>query len=264
MIKQSYITIISFIILLLLTSRTAFSYKPLSFKCNNFVLNSYLYLLMSLLIMFTGIFLCEEHKINLEEFLDLDNFWKVLGFGLFMGVLCFILVSINPKKFFIFKHIFWIGLIIFWGAYLHMFYDENKELFKQACYVGFSIISILTLITFSFPKLINVDSTIWLFISILACILFILLFVNLIRRHINRENSNFEEFDKRKKLILTLYVFILAAYVMLHTKSIIHMAKLCKGKSLKTRIEPDYINSSLTSFYNVIDMITSLYLVLEE
>jgi len=156
------------------------------------------------------------------------------------------------------------GLILFWGSYLHMFYNENKELFKQASYIGFSIISILTFVTILKPGLINVDSPIWLFISILACILFILLFVNLIRRHINRDNANFEKIDKRKKLILIIYVFILATYVMLHAKSIIHMAKLCKSKTANLKIQPDYINSSITSFYNIIDMISSLYLVLEE
>ena len=109
------------VILMFTLMKTAFK-KNYQFTCSKYILNTYLYIVLSFIIIALALLTAEhnnvEFRIGLLEFIG--------GFLITIGLLIFLL-RINPKKI-VLKHILWLLFILMIGA---MFYPLYKNIYNN-------------------------------------------------------------------------------------------------------------------------------------
>ena len=101
-------TSLAILLSIFLIAQNTLDFNPIKFHCDNYILNSYLYLFLSLAIVFATVFSMEHVKININKlFAGSSRFLLlVLSIGLMIA-----LMIITPKYFFT-KHILWILWIV--------------------------------------------------------------------------------------------------------------------------------------------------------
>ena len=92
-------SILSIVIVLFLIIKNSLAFNPIRFHCPNYILNSYLYLFLSIAILFTSLLSLEESNID-----SLDIFKGNASIFLFIlsMLLIFALIYIGPEYFFFF------------------------------------------------------------------------------------------------------------------------------------------------------------------
>ena len=229
---------------ILLTSffiaKNSLSFNPIRFHCPNYMLNSYLYLILSMSILISTIFTLEHIKVDLNKlFAGNTRFLLlILSFILIIGV------TIISPNYFLTKHILWLLFIAVSGIFLYPLLVENKLAFYHTASTTFLLIAVLTLVTFIKPDMIK-DSY------------FMPLFIGLITLLISRISSNllsnwgFIDNNKFGKIYSYITIILFSLFTMYDTKEIIKNAENC--------INPDYINQSLNLFLNSLNIFTSSY-----
>ena len=104
------------------------SIKKGRFTCNNFLLNVYLYIFITFLLMSFSI--KEMYKRNAPIFTRPKGFLNLLIFMvIFIGLLVF-LMSISPK-YLIVKHLVWLMWILMMSYTIYPLYKKNPVLFEM-------------------------------------------------------------------------------------------------------------------------------------
>lgn len=219
--------------------QNSLSFNPIQFHCDNYVLNTYLYFILSWgIIMATNASL-ENYNLELHEIFSgpFTILLMVSTLALLVGLL------FTPPKLFFTKHFLYIIQIVLFGVLMYPYYKTNKELFFNVALSLLIILIILTLLTFSFPKLIKDWWGNYLLIALVGLIVARL--VEIFRK------TSYNSYNS--KLISYISIIIFSLFVMYDTKKIIINANNCYN--------PDYINESLHLFIDSINLFQNLFIV---
>lgn len=219
------------------------SFNPIRFHCNNYILNTYLYIILSWAIVLSTIDILNANNVTLS---GLFSSPLTILFAL-ATIITIVGLLFIPPKYFISKHLLYITSMVLLGMMLYPLYVNNKSLFN---YVGLTtVILVLTLsaITYIFPSLIRDSWGIYLFIGLLGII--IARFVEIILTY--TKVINWETSRKWSRQLSYVSILVFVFYTMYDTKKILVNASNC--------INPDYINESLNIFLDSVNLFSNIY-----
>ena len=206
--------------------------------CNNFILNSYLYILLSLLLICNVVILADK-KNGLSFYRQRGFFWILLFFSL---AFLFLTMSIDPRKT-VFKHLAWLVWIITMGISMYPIYLLSKQngVFLSSLAVTFAMVATLTGIAFYRPDMIDLKMGPILLVLLLSGIL-LKIFTAIFAKRKTANNVGY----------YTSYVFVVlfSLFILYDTKKLQVHAKKC--------VIPDYINESMGVFLDVLNLFSSI------
>ncbi len=206
--------------------------------CNNFILNSYLYILLSLLLICNVVILADK-KNGLRFFRQRGFFWILLFFSL---AFLFLTMSIDPRKT-VFKHLSWLVWIITMGITMYPIYLRSKQngVFLSSLAVTFAMVATLTTVAFYRPDMIDLKMGPILLVLLLSGIL-LKIFTAIFAKRKTANNISY----------YTSYVFIVlfSLFILYDTKKLQVNARKC--------VIPDYINESMGVFLDVLNLFSSI------
>ena len=232
--------ILTFNILLFFSLVVSFSiYKSAYVKgkltCNNYILNSYLYILLSLLIVSSGVILLEKWNKNLFSFRSRGTFWILLFFSL--GTLMATMFTDSRNT--LLKHSFWFALMMFFSVIVFPIYLLTKKTNTLQSTLGtlFIMVSSLTAIAFYNPDLISLS---W------GPVLLVFLVAGIVLSIMNMLLSGRRTFMKYHTILSYLFIVLFSIFILYDTKKLQVNAKKC--------VIPDYINESLGIFLDIMNL----------
>ena len=208
------------------------AFKGGKFTCNRYILNTYLYILLSLIIISFENILLEYNNVSLEAIFG--RFKGIIGMIILLGIsfgLIMLVMSINPENV-ILKHITWLIFVLFLGLLTYPSYLQTIEE-NTVIVTLFSTISILlmfTAIAFLKPE--------WISLSMGPVLVFLLLggiIAEICFRFFNK-NKNV---SMKRKGFAYFFIAVFTLFILYDTKKIQINAKNCKESTV------DYINESL-------------------
>jgi len=226
-------------VLVLAIAKNSLSYNPIRFHCDNYILNTYLYFLLSWGIVMACNTYLEEKNIKLHDlFSGPFTILLALGsIGLIVGLL-----FVPPQMFFT-KHLLYIMWVMFMGIMMYPMYAKNKNLFYHVGLTTFLLLLVLSIFAYARPDLIKNSWGTYLFIMLIT-----LLGARLIELFAGfKHNSNYS------RVISYISIVVFSLYVMFDTKNIIINADNC--------VNPDYINESVNLFLDSMNLFTNIYSV---
>ena len=234
------IALIALVINIIAISHSAYENKKLT--CNRYVLNTYLYLILAILIIVFMILLNTNHKI-LEKTIPF-MYGSLLGTILQIFIifaLFFYFASLNPTKNKIQIHTIWVLIMVFLGILLYPIVLLNKFNNNMESVLGVTL-SIILLTGFLGNKygdyLVRFDWDKYLYI---ALVIFILLTIVLM--YTGNLNSNFYLYFT--VVVLILFVLLLISY----NKKLVENSKKCVEHN-----NPNYLQESLGLFTKIMNV----------
>jgi FtsH-binding integral membrane protein len=217
------------------------AFKNGKFTCRKFLLNAYLYIFLSLLLVSISVKIFETH--NIPSLIDVKN----QGLARFLVLLLItigLLITVMswPSKNLFSKHFLWLLWIGVMGYTLYPLFKIDKALFSIVKYQVLFVMTALTILTALNPKLINLK---WwgpkLFVMLIGLIVvtaFSLIVPGFYTSKIHYFLSYFS---------LILFSF----YMMYDTKRLLVKARQC--------VKADYINDSIGSVLDGLNIFTNLF-----
>lgn len=235
------ISILKYVLIIGLTilsiANNAIQTNPLSFKCANYLMNTYLYLILSVAISLATVESMAFNNIILTN---------MTYFGIFVASLILMIIMLmTPVKHFLLKHLFFIIVISLFGSMIYPYFIKNKTLFDHTGITTIILLIILTIIANKFPNFIKDSWSSYLFIALIGLILARIIELGMLY------------FDKLKynnpygQIISYISIIVFIFFVLYDTKKVQEHAKQC--------VEADYINESLNLFLDALNLFTNIY-----
>ena len=232
-----YFILIGFVTFGIVTNSVDFN--PVQFHCDNYILNTYLYLILS-----WGIIMATNSVLKNNDIKPSDIFSGPLTIIFFLASLGLLMaVFFIPPRLFFTKHILYIILIMMMGVFIYPYYLDNKKLFHHVGITTLFMLIVLSIISFTFPHLIKESWGTLLFIGLLG----------LVSARVIELFTGYHENEKRSRIISYISIIIFSFYIMYDTKKIIVNANNC--------VNPDYINESLGLFLDSLNIFQNTYLL---
>ena len=229
-----------FIIVILAIIKNSFSSKTMRFTCNNFLLNAYLYIFLSFLLIAFSIDMYQYLKVPSLVDLFKGRFYRFV-MAVFFSVLLLIVVMSWPSKHVVGKHAAWITWIATMGYFVYPLKQKNPRVFEQAKVLTFAIMAALTGAAFTWPSKISLNWGSTLFVLLLGLII-----VHLV--------GFFYPYTSTMHYLIIYAGLLLFSFFMLYdTKLLIVKAKEC--------VKADYINDSLGVFLDGMNIFVRIFSV---
>jgi FtsH-binding integral membrane protein len=211
------------------------AFNNFKLTCNNYILNTYLYLILSFFIVYIYLQLLNFYKINIKTTL------AFLGSFILTLILIVSITLLSPQQILL-KHSLWLLFLGFIALSFQPLYNRlNKNLIKSTFLATVLIATILSLFAQFFPNLISFSLGPILFIALLSVILVEILNIFFFKK---------EDSIKNQKWISIFCIFLFSLFILYDTKVLLLHQKTC--------IIPDYINESLKLFLDMINMFVNL------
>jgi len=223
------------VLVVLLFSIVLNSIKKGQFTCNKYILNTYLYVILTFNII-ALLCLILEHK-NVKIFF---NLWQYLGlFLIILGVLGFLLY-VDPK-YIVSKHILWLLFIIGLGIIFYPMYNSftDKNIVLSAALTTIALTLVLSAIAFIKPEWISLSMGPILFFLLLAVIIMEITMLIIYRKDYSKIQNVF-----RATSYFVIFLFI--GFILYDTKMLQIRAKEC--------VKADYLNESLKLFLDIFNI----------
>ena len=227
--------VISMLVLSVLIYKNAYQNNVLT--CNKYVMNTYLYIALSLMIVSTTV-------LTLEKYIDFSQYFNNYSFvALFISTLVFLVSTmfISPENTML-KHLSWLIFIMLIGVSLYPAYKVGKisNMLYPTLITTILLVLGLTMVAFYNPDLISLS---WGPVLISALVVGILLQIILFFTGLETRNWY--------SLILS-YVFIIIFSLLLlyDTKKLQINSQNC--------VIPDYINESIGIFLDIINLFNNI------
>jgi hypothetical protein len=234
------ITLIALVINIIAISHSAYENKKLT--CNRYVLNTYLYLILAILIIVFMIVLNSNYQL-LEETIPF-MYESLLGFIVQIFIifaLFFYFATLNPTKNKIQIHIVWVLIMVFLGILLYPVVLINNYNNNMGSVLGVTL-SIMLLTGFLGNKygdyLVRFDWDKYLYTALILSVILsvILLFTGQL-------NDNFELYFT--VVVLIIFVLLLISY----NKKLVENSKTCLEHN-----NPNYLQESLGLFTKIMNV----------
>lgn len=200
--------------------------------CDRYIINTFLYLLVSLMIYLTSIKYYEKENITLGE----ENInAKAFGLLVVLLVLLGLLTYVDNQ---IFKHLIWVLVLLILG-YMgkNIFEKSNKEVIQDTVLKVILIVLGCIVFTVAFPKFIKPSMGIVLFIGLLVALIFRIL-------------DEFVFNQKYYNYISYLIIFIFTGFIVYDIDRIKKVGEICKKTG-----QPLYLENNI--FLNIINLFTT-------
>tara|TARA_Y100000991_G_C21970651_1_gene349262 strand:+ start:1087 stop:1836 length:750 start_codon:yes stop_codon:yes gene_type:complete len=235
-----FFLLLVFIIVSFLIHKKAYQNNKLT--CNNYILNTYLYIILSIIIVSIVVLLMEKNNFfHDSKYNSISKyFWVIFIFTL--GLL-FLTMTIDPRNTFL-KHISWLGFICLIGITMYPIYIYTKmnNVFLRTLITTLIIVIGLTGVAFFKPDMISLS---W------GPVLITLLFIGIIMRLLNIFMNKDSKSQNKWSYILSYGFVILFSFLLLYdTKKLQVNAKKC--------LIPDYINESIGIFLDIINLFANM------
>ncbi len=221
------------------------AFKKGFFTCQHYVFNTYLYILMALVIICLEVLAFDLHNLDITKYLG-----GVMSFVITLLVVIgtlWITMSINPRQV-ILKHFMWLVFISIVSLLAYPAYLKSKKA-NTLRGVLLSLVAILVLfsvVVYIKPELVSFSWGPVLFFLLLGVILSHLIFMFTTNKRTNTQNKSYVKYSSY--FIIVLFIF----FIMYDTKKIIVAAKTCREKTA------DYINQSLGIVIDALNLFQSL------
>jgi FtsH-binding integral membrane protein len=236
--NKQLIAIFSFVLVSLILCYTIAinSFKDGKFTCNKYILNTYLYIILTfnLLIII---------NLVLEHFNALNK----MGFSMLMlvGIMfltigtIFLLHSIDPEKVFL-KHFVWLVFVLLISITIHPLYATSaKNIVISSLMTTLGLVFVLSAIAYAKPELISLSWGPVLFFALLGVIIMELILMFVFRNKMGQNRGIF-------RAISYLVIFIFMGFILYDTKRLQINAKEC--------VKADYIKESLKLFLDILNI----------
>ena len=223
------------VLIVLLFSIALNSFDKGLFTCNRYILNTYLYVILTFNII--ALFCLSLEHNNTAYRLSL---WHFLGIFLITIGLIFLLHSINPKNV-IFKHIVWLILILCLAAIFYPMYShfEDKSVVLSAAFTTIVLTLVLSAIAYIKPEWISLKMGPILLFLLLAVIIMELSLLFIYRKDYSKIRNVF-------RAVSYFVIFLFMGFILYDTKMLQIRAKQC--------VNADYLNESLKLFLDIFNI----------
>lgn len=216
------------------------SFNPIRFHCSNYILNTYLYFLLSWGIVLATVASLYVNKVVLS---NLFASQKTIILAIFT-ILLLVGLLLTPPTYFFTKHLLYLVFMVLLGIIFYPFYYKHKTMFNHISATTLIIFIGLTLLSFLKPDLIKDSWGYYLFIALIGILIARLVEVGI--AHFKPEWYD-PKFNKKISYV-SILVFIL--YTLYDTKQILVNSKNC--------VNPDYINESLGIFLDSVNLLQNI------
>ena len=219
--------------------KNSISLNPIRFHCDNYVLNTYLYFILSWGVIMATTTTLKNLDVKLNELFS-GPFTILLA----LSSICLLvgLLFIPPKLFFT-KHLLYIAEMILLGITIYPYFVNNKSLFYHVAITTLAILVCLSLITFFAPHIVKDSWFMYLFIALIGLV--IARIVEVIMTYRSKKRPKFS------KWISYISIIIFSLFIMYDTKKVLVNADQC--------VNPDYINESISLVLDSLNLFSSLY-----
>ena len=233
---------------LLIVGVLNFSFKGGQFTCSRYILNTYMYIFLSLVILMLEILGLD--KLGYKSFMDLplirDNFVWLIPYLIMLLVLVISVQNVNPQNV-VLKHSLWLLLILMLGMSTLVFYKvaQSNNTLHQVLLILVGILGMFTTIAFIKPEWISMS---WGPVLLFSLIALIITQIVVYIFFPNRRNV---------KILAYVAVVLFTLFILYDTKRVQENAKTCvEGKA-------DYINESLNLFLDILNIFQNLVMIKE-
>ena len=228
------------IIIILMMSAFHIKKSNLRFTCSRYILNTYLYVFLSFLIIALSLVSAEHHKFNYVPTTG-------LFFGLFLLSIGFLvltmLVTPNSTSTTIIKHILWLAFILMLTALFYPLYRSitDNKIIISAIVTTLTLVLLLSVFAFKRPDLISLTWGPILFTLLVTVIIFeLVLFLFVPKLRLNNRSL-------LSKVMAYVVILLFIFYILYDTKMMTIRAKACKDNA-------DYISESLHLFLDIFNI----------
>lgn len=243
--------ILSIFILYLISSSSFKNGMP---TCNNFVINTYLYLAFS--ICFLGLSVHYIHKWLFGATTDYMKLSKSLMkyffllFLLSIGLIIYIASSPTfdtTNRVFI-NHFLWLLFILIFGVILIPRVKSNQvgKFVDEAVYLTAMIFIVMSSLVYAFPVFFSKTFN-FMYISLLISLIVVII-LELLNFFIVSEKM---EFIANRRIISYIVIIIFSMYVSYDTQKVLQLSKICKNY-------PNYPKTSVSFFLDVINLFSRI------
>ncbi len=224
-----------FINLFLITSITFlilnFAFKRGQFTCQHYILNTYLYVILALLLVGLTLILMDKMHIR---FLLHPLIMLIISLGILFALLFL------PSNYVILKHILWIAFVILLGSTFYFYYLVAPDTFVSTLITTALLTIGLSILAFAKPEWISLNWGPILFWSLFAGIVLqlVLIFIG------SKQSWGF------RHLLSYGFIILFIFYLLYDTKRLQINALRC--------IKADYITESLNLFLDIINLFSNI------
>ena len=221
------------------------AFKGGKFTCNRYILNTYLYILLALVIISLQNITMERQDVPVESIFGVFRGWAglILLLVISIGLLMF-LMSINPQRV-ILKHIVWLVFVLFLGV---LAYPTYLQTIQENTVIVTLLTTICILVGFSVLAFIKPE---WISLSWGPVLAFILLGA-IIGELCYYFFSKDKKVTGRSKAMSYFFIGLFVLFILYDTKKIQVNAKNCKTSSV------DYINESLGIILDALNLFQNM------
>jgi FtsH-binding integral membrane protein len=222
------ISAITVFLIILIIAIFKFAFKKSRFTCSKYILNTYLYILLSFIIIVQVLLLLDFFKFK-------THISKMYFISVFLISLLLLIctLTISPEKIY-FKHILWLLLMVSYAVlFFPVYKHENGKNMVSSMITTSILLLILSIIAFLKPELISLKIGPILFILLVAGIIF------QIATYFCQNNKT----TLLYKALSYFFIVLFMLYILYDTKMLLIRANNCKN--------PDYINESMNLFLDI-------------
>ncbi len=246
-VKNNYIitTLVGVLgLLIAITYNTAF--QKGFFTCQKYILNTYLYILMALVLISLEVLTFDHYKINLDKYMGGGWLSFIIILVVLIGLLL-LTMMVNPRNVLL-KHLCWLLLVMAFGFISFPAYKISKgnNTLPAVLLSLVGILVVFTSVAFIKPDFISLSWGPILFFLLLGVIITYLVFLLTLKKRKPDENMKFVK--GISYFIIVLFIF----FILYDTKQIMMAAKKCKTMTA------DYINQSLGVVLDALNIFMSL------
>jgi FtsH-binding integral membrane protein len=223
------------VIIMFTLMKTAFK-KNYQFTCSKYILNTYLYIVLSFIIIALALLTAEHNNVDYR----LGIFEFIGGFLITIGLIAFLL-QVDPKKI-VLKHILWLLFILMIGAMFYPLYKNiyNNKTIIMAMITTITLVIVLSAFAYIRPDLISLSLGPVLLLLLITAIIMEILSLIFLRKY------RMDPTSKLYKGITYFIIILFMVYILYDTKMLQIRAKQC--------VSADYINESLNLFLDILNI----------
>lgn len=232
-----YILVLSTIVISFAIYKKA--YPNNSLTCNDYILNTYLYIILSIVIVSITILTMDNFQVNAF----FKNRWMFIVLFLLSIASLIATMFISPKNT-IPKHVFWLLFILFIGITMYPIYKvaQYAEVLNSALLTTLMVVLFITGIAFYKPELISLSWGGYLLMALVIGIILRITSFFLI--------SDASTFNNVSYYFAYAFIVLFVFLLLYDTKKLQVNAEKC--------VVPDYINESIGIFLDIINLFSNI------
>ena len=224
----------SLIMVILLFFIAMNSFKNGKFTCNKYILNTYLYIILTINII-ALLCLTLEHFNVMFRF----NLWQLIGLFLVLIGIIFVLHTIDPKMV-VLKHTIWLLLILALGLITYpMYVSSEKQVVLSSMLTTIILTVFLSVVAFIKPDLISFSLGPILLLLLIGVIVFEIAMLIIYRK-------NYKNVKMLFRGISYFVIFLFMGFILYDTKMLQVRAKEC--------VNADYLLESFNIFIDILNI----------